>query len=75
MKNYLLILSTFFFLSGKAQNTSIFTYDNFEQQVLEYNPKNQSNISKKDFSLVNRILDETKSATNNNYKNTNIGKF
>lgn len=75
MRNYLLILSVLLFLSTKAQNASVFTYENFEQQVLEHTPKNHSNISKKNFGLVNRIFDETKSETKNNYKNFNVGDY
>lgn len=75
MKNYLFILFIISIYSCNAQNGTEFEYDNFENQFLNYKPKQNSQISKKDFDYANMIIKETKSATNNNSKNFNLADY
>lgn len=75
MKNYTLILFIIGIFSCNAQNVTSFSYDNFENQLLLYQPEQNSKISKKDFDFANMILRETKSATNNKSDNFNLGDY
>lgn len=74
MKNLplLLILSTVF---CNAQNEIEFIYDDFENQLLSYQSKQNPDISKKDFDYGSMILNETKSATENNPENFNLADY
>lgn len=65
-------LATFY---CKAQNSVRFDYDNFESQVLAYNPNHNSNVSKKDFDYGMMILNETKTATKNRPENFNLADY
>lgn len=75
MKNYIIILLVFCIFSCKAQNENEFEYDNFENQVLSYHPKENAQVSKKDFVYGNMIIKETKSATKNNPENFNLADY
>lgn len=57
--------------SCKSQKIVEFDYNNFEKQVLSYEPIQNSNTIKKDFDFGKMVLRETKIATENNYKNFN----
>lgn len=69
MKNYLTVLFIIIIYSCKAQNGTVFDFNNFESQFLSYEPKQNSQISKTDFDFGNMIIQETKSATKNNPEN------
>ena len=75
MKNYLLILFTICLFSCNAQNGTEFEYDNFEKQFLNYEPIQNSQVSKKDLEYASIILKETKSATKNNPENFNVADY
>lgn len=75
MKNlslYLLTLSTVF---CHAQNEINFEFDGFENQLLSYQSKQNPNVSKKDFEYGSMILNETKSAIENNPENFNLADY
>ncbi|WP_117885773.1 hypothetical protein [Aureibaculum luteum] len=75
MKNYLLILFIVSISFCNAQTGTEFEYDNFENQFLSYEPKQNAQISKKDFDYASMIVKETKSATKNNPENFNLADY
>ena len=75
MKNYLLILFAICLYSCNAQNANELEYDNFEKQFLNYEPIQNSQVSKKDFDYASMIIKETKSATKNNTENFNLADY
>ncbi len=75
MKNGIFILFTIYFLSCNAQNGTTFEYNNFEDQILSYEPTQNIKTSKKDFDHGCMIIKETKSATKNKTENFNLTDY
>jgi len=77
-KAIILIISFLVFACIKqtyAQTAQNFSYANFEQQVLSYNPKQQVEVTKEKFDHATMILSETRKAVKNNPGNFNLADY
>lgn len=64
------------FTSCNSQEVSSgFTKENFENQVLNYHPKKNQNVSDKDYNYGIMILEETRSAVKNKTENFNLADY
>ena len=75
MKNYIIFLFTVSVFFCNAQKGTEFDYNNFENQFLSYESTKSSQVSKKNFDYANMIINETKSATQNNSQNFNVSDY
>ena len=67
-----MILVTTISCKGQNSNQTEFTYGNFENEILKYEPIKKETLSKKDFDYGLMILNETKKAVKNNPNNFNV---
>jgi hypothetical protein len=58
-----------------SQNDIKFDYNNFEQQILKYEPTKKINVTQKTFDFAKMVLSETKIATKNDSQNFNRGDY
>jgi hypothetical protein len=56
-------------------NQILFTYDDFEEEIISYKPQQRSNVSLKDFNYGVMILNETQNGVNNNPENFNVADY
>ena len=77
MKQIITLLILIIAIGCKAQeaNQSVFTYDDFENEIISYQPQQRSNVSLKDFKYGLMILNETKSGVDHNPQNFNIADY
>ncbi len=76
MKQLILTLLTVATISNcNAQTNFKFEYDKFENQVLNYSPNQNQNVSNRDFNYGKMILEETKTATKNKPENFNLADY
>jgi hypothetical protein len=74
MKYNLLFIVLIFASSCKGQesNQTNFTYENFEKQIVNYEPKQNETVTKKDFDSGLMIINETKNAIKGNTNFFNV---
>ena len=58
-----------------GQNANELDYENFEHQILLYEPVARQDIDQKSFDYGSMILEETKSATKNSPENFNVADY
>ncbi len=75
MKKIIFLLLTVYTSHCSAQNKVKFKYDDFEEQILTYQPTKSSTIFQKDFDYGIMILKETKTATKNRPENFNLADY
>ncbi len=71
----LIILVTTISCKGQNPNQIRFTYENFENEILKYEPIQRENVSDKDYKNGLRILNDTKSTVKNNASLLNDADF
>lgn len=75
-KLIILITFVFGFTPGYSQKLfTQFTIDNFETQILNYNPNKIPNVSDKDYNYGIMILKETRNAVKNKPENFNLADY
>ena len=71
----LMILVTTISCKGQDSNQAEFTYENFENEILKYEPIKRENVSDKDYNHGIMILSETKNYVKNDPNNFNRSDY
>jgi len=72
MKNLFSLTISFFFITIIYSQETDFTFENFENEFLKYQPIQKENVSDNSFSFAKTVIEETKKSVANN---GNIYKF
>lgn len=75
MNYYILIQLLFLNISCNTQNEFQFSLEHFEEEIIAYQPVQNSSLSKKDFDHGSFIIKETQKATKGNPKNFNRADY
>ena len=77
MKKLLIIITVIFGLTVcySQEHPFKFTTENFENQILSYNPNKNQNVSDKDYRYGTMILEETRNAVKNKPENFNLADY
>lgn len=77
MKKLLIIITVIFGLAVcySQEHPAKFTTENFENQILSYNPNKNQNVSDKDYRYGTMILEETRNAVKNKPENFNLADY
>lgn len=72
MRTIILTFLLFYFSYFLRSQNIQFTYNNFENEVLEYEPKQKNGVTDKNFSFAANAIRQTKKVTKNNTNNFNV---
>ncbi len=74
-KTQLLLVLTAFLVGISASGQSAFTLENFDKEILKYEPIKRSTITEKDFNFASMVIRETKQAIEGDPDGLNRGDY
>lgn len=72
---FITLLFIFAFISIKAQNSQLFTYENFETEIINFKPIQRENVSNESYNKAIKTLNYTCSKTENKVENFNVADY